>query len=114
MKKKNLAIKVVLVSMFTFVAVVAVQLYQDIKISDEKRELAIQSWAKENADSEQVLSSYRDCVGHGHAIEKYSKDKASVPITFAGCASQAGSKSLAAAIEDSTRNMSAPIPLRWL
>lgn len=114
MKKMNLAIKVVAVSMIAFVAVVAVQLYQDTKLSDEKRELAIQSWAKENTNSELVLSSYRDCVSHTHAIEKASKDKASMPLTFAGCANQAGSKSLAAAIEDSTRDMIAPIPLRWL
>ncbi|MGE6114263.1 hypothetical protein ACLHZ0_21115 [Aeromonas salmonicida] len=103
-------LKAVGVSVGVFVAVVAVQTYQLLKVCDERRSAAIQAWVKNNEGGELILSAYRKCVrGPVDPTDKI------VPLlSFSDCAVWAGSQSLADEIEQSSRDVIAPIPLRWL
>lgn len=106
----KLMLKVVGVFVGSFVAIVAVQTYQLLKVCDERRSAAIQVWAEKNDGSEPILSAYHKCVRG--PVEP--SEKIVAPVSFTDCAIMAGSQSLADEIEKSTSDVSAPIPLRWL
>ncbi|WP_147277413.1 hypothetical protein [Aeromonas veronii] len=106
----RLALKVAGVFVGSFVALVSVQIYQYKKICDEKRNVAIQMWAENNDGSELILSAYHKCIRE----PLYQSKQIVTLISYADCAVMAGSQSLADKIKESTRDVDAPIPLRWL
>ena len=106
----KLVIKAVAAVMLVSVAVVGAQFYVTMKAADGEREKAIQAWAKSNPDGFETVARYRElCQGHPGELSPKS-----VPVSFAQCAEQVGSGSLAAVIEHSGNSVEVPPPLRWL
>ena len=108
--KMKVVIRVVGAVMLVSVTVVGAQFYVTMKAIDSEREKAIQAWAESNPDGFETVARYRElCQGRlGELPPK------SVPVSFAQCAEQVGSVSLAAAIENAGNLVEVPAPLRWL
>lgn len=94
----------------SFVVLVAVQIYQFIKVCDEKRNSAIQVWAENNEGGERILSAYNKCL---NGPVELGGDILTL-VSYTDCAIMAGSQSLADEIEKSTSDVSVSPPLSWL
>lgn len=94
-----------------FAAVVSIQLYNTMKEDKVARDMAIDQWLVINPGSIGVVNSYRALCEGGPSALRSGKSQ---PLTFAECSAQAGSASLALAIEQASATVVAPAPLRWL
>lgn len=106
----KVVIRAVSAAMLVSVAVVGAQFYVTMKAVDGEREKALQTWAKTNPDGLETVARYRElCQGRlGELPPK------SVPVSFAQCAEQVGSESLATVVEHAGNSVEIPAPLRWL
>lgn len=96
-----------------FAAVVSVQLYTTMKQEKVAREMALEQWLVINPEGIDVVGNYR-ALCEGGPTANTLRSGAFHPLTFAECSAQAGSASLAQAIEQASATVVAPAPLRWL
>ena len=100
-------------ALVAFVALSGVQLYTITVATDEARDAAILVWADANPNGAEVVKRYQqEC--RNSIVENPETRMPERPLTFAQCAENAGSKSLATAIEAAHQSVVIPAPLRWL